>query len=109
MMESGARAGEVVAPELDDVDAGAGTATIRRGKGGKGRVVPFGPHTALAIDRYMRLRTHHRLANTPALWLGDWGQDVQLWRAAQGVGGACDGRGYHRFHPHLMRHTAAHR
>jgi integrase/recombinase XerD len=38
MMESGARAGEVVALELDDVDAGAGTATIRRGKGGKGRV-----------------------------------------------------------------------
>jgi integrase/recombinase XerD len=66
MLETGARAGEVVALEVSDLDLPAGTAIIRRGKGGKGRVVPFGPFTAQALDRYVRLRARHRLATTPA-------------------------------------------
>ena len=61
------RAGEVVALELDDVDLAQGTATVRRGKGGKGRVVPFGPDAVLALDRYLRLRRGHRLAALHAL------------------------------------------
>lgn len=36
-----------------------GVATVRRGKGGKGRVVPFGPYAALAVDRHLRTRTRH--------------------------------------------------
>ena len=51
-----------------------GLATVRRGKGGKGRVVPFGPDAALALDRYLRLRRGHRLADRPDLWLGDRGK-----------------------------------
>ena len=47
-----ARAGEVATLGLEDIDLKAGTAIVRRGKGGKGRSVPFGPNTALAIDRY---------------------------------------------------------
>src|SRR3954452_18872502 len=47
MLETGMRAGEVVALQLDDVDLGEGLATVRRGKGGKGRVAPFGPEAAL--------------------------------------------------------------
>jgi integrase/recombinase XerD len=109
MMETGARAGEVVALELADVDAGAGTAVIRRGKGGKGRVVPFGPHTALALDRYLRLRTHHRLASSPALWLGDRGKGFTYDALHQALGERAIAAGITGFHPHLMRHTAAHR
>lgn len=52
-----------------DVDLTRGLAIVRRGKGGKGRPVPFGPQTSRAIDRYLRLRRSHRLAGTPALWL----------------------------------------
>jgi site-specific recombinase XerD len=44
MTETGARAGEVIDLEVGDVDLNAGTALIRRGKGGKARRVPFGPH-----------------------------------------------------------------
>jgi len=73
MLETGARAGEVVALAVDDVNLAAGTAIVRRGKGGKGRSVPFGPQTARAIDRYLRVRRTHRLAKSPALWLGDRG------------------------------------
>jgi integrase/recombinase XerD len=109
MMETGARAGEVVALERADVDAAAGTAIIRRGKGGKGRVVPFGPHTALALDRYMRLRTHHRLATSPALWLGDRGKGFTYDALHQALGERAAAAGIVGFHPHKMRHTAAHR
>jgi integrase/recombinase XerD len=109
MMETGARAGEVVALERADIDAAAGTAIIRRGKGGKGRVVPFGPHTALALDRYMRLRTHHRLATSPALWLGDRGKGFTYDALHQALGERATAAGIVGFHPHKMRHTAAHR
>lgn len=83
MVETGTRAGEVVALQVPDVDLLAGTAVVRKGKGGKGRVVPFGAQTAQAIDRYLRVRRTHRLASTPALWLGDRGKDFNLRRAAQ--------------------------
>lgn len=109
MLETGARAGEVVAIERDDIDATAGTAIIRKGKGGKGRVVPFGPHTALALDRYLRLRTHHRLADSPALWLGDRGKGFSYDALHKALGERAAAAGIVGFHPHKMRHTAAHR
>lgn len=107
MSETGLRAGEVIGMQIGDVDLGQGVAVIRRGKGGKGRVVPFGPQTAAAIDRYVRMRRAHRLVATGPLWLGGGGQqfgyhglNIALKRRAQvaGITG---------FHLHLMRHTAA--
>lgn len=109
MVETGTRAGEVVALTVNDVDPKTGSAVVRRGKGGKGRIVPFGPQTGVAIDRYKRIRAGHLLAATPALWLGDRGKPFSYdglhktlkWRASLA--------GIDRFHPHLLRHTAAHR
>lgn len=109
MLETGARAGEVVALDVADVDLTAGTAIVRRGKGGKGRVVPFGPHTAKAIDRYKRLRTRHRLADTPPMWLGDRGKAFSYDALHKTLGERARAAGISGFHPHLLRHTAAHR
>lgn len=107
MSETGLRAGEVIAMSAADVDLQEGRATIRRGKGGKGRSVPFGPQTAAAIDRYLRARRSHRLSGTDPLWLGGGGQtfsyhglNIALKRRAAVAGIA-------NFHLHLMRHTAA--
>ena len=74
MVETGGRAGEVAVMKLSDLNLQAGIAIIRRGKGGKGRSVPFGAQTTQAIDRYLRARRAHRLAVTDALWLGDRGK-----------------------------------
>lgn len=109
MFETAVRAGEVVGMRMDDVDMSRGLAIIRRGKGGKGRIVPFGPHTGRAIDRYLRLRRGHRLSDRLALWLGVRGKpfayhglyDMLVRRAAAA--------GIEGFHPHLTRHTAAQR
>lgn len=109
MLETGARAGEVVALEVADLDLPAGTAVIRRGKGGRGRVVPFGPFTAQALDRYLRLRARHRLADTPALWVGDRGKGFTYDALHKALKQRADVAGITGFHPHKMRHTAAHR
>ncbi|NEW49958.1 tyrosine-type recombinase/integrase [Nocardia cyriacigeorgica] len=107
MAETGCRAGEVVGLEISDVDLSRGLAVVRRSKTGRGRLTPFGPQTGRAIDRYLRARRTHRLANTPTLWLGDRGKNLGyqglysalLYRA--GLAGIAN------FHPHRMRHTAA--
>jgi site-specific recombinase XerD len=109
MIETGARAGEVVALGVADVDLAAGTATVRRGKGGRGRVVPFGPRTAQALDRYLRVRRSHRLAGTPALWLGDRGKEFQYDGLHKTLGERARAAGIEGFRPHRLRHTAAHR
>lgn len=109
MLETGARAGEVAALRLDDVDLRQGIATVRRGKGGKGRVVPFGPKTAQAIDRYLRVRRSHSLAESPALWLGDRGKGFNYDGLHKTLKYRATLAGIRNFHPHRLRHTAAHR
>lgn len=109
MIETGTRAGESAALRLSGMDLINGRATIVRGKGGKGRTVPFGPNTGQAIDRYVRSRRTHRLAETDALWLGDRGKPFSYDGLHKALGERARAAGIDRFHPHLLRHTAAHR
>lgn len=107
MIETGARAGEVVAVTTDDVNLREGTVVIRRGKGGKGRTVPIGPQTVRSIDRYLRLRRAHRLADTPPLWLGDRGKGFGYDALYCTLVRRGELAGLQDFHPHILRHTAA--
>ena len=113
MFETGARAGEVAALKLDDVDldakGGMGQVTIRRGKGGQGRRVPIGPEAVGALDKYIRARRTHRLANTDALWLGGKGGTFGYDGLYRSLGLRAKRAGIEGFHPHRLRHTAAHR
>lgn len=108
MIETGARAGEVVAMTVSGTDLARGVATIVRGKGGRGRVVPFGPKTGAAIDRYLRLRKAHPLASTNTLWLGArQGRGFSYDALHKSLKMRADAAGVEGFHPHLTRHTAA--
>lgn len=109
MIDAGLRAGEVVSLEQGDVDLVNGTAIVRRGKGGKGRTVPVGPEAALALDRYLRLRRGHRLADRSALWLGDRGKGFTYDALHKTLRERATAAGIEGFHPHKMRHTWAHR
>lgn len=108
MAETGMRAGEVVGLQVDDVDLKRGLVTVRRGKGGKGRITPFGPQTATAIDRYIRSRRTHRLADTGKLWLGadNW-RDFNYFGLRHALQRRAEAAGIRDFHQHKMRHTAA--
>src|SRR6266508_20417 len=109
LTETGLRAGEVIALQTNDVDLGTGTLLVARGKGGKGRLAPFGPQTGRAIDRYLRLRRGHRLAATPALWLGDRGKGLTYNGLYRALAYRAELAGIKGFHPHVLRHTFAHR
>jgi integrase/recombinase XerD len=110
MAETGMRAGELIALELDDVDLIRGLVTIRRGKGGKGRIAPFGPQTARALDRYIRSRRNHRGADSNALWLGARTyQPLGAHGLRDALAARAGAAGISGFHPHVLRHTAASR
>ena len=106
MVETGARAGEVIALQTADVDLAKGLVTIRRGKGGKGRLLPVGAQTAQSLDRYLRARRQAGHGDNVALWVGRTGTfgyqalDQMLKKHARAAG-------IENFHAHLLRHTFA--
>lgn len=56
LLDTGVRAGELLAMNWDDVDIAAGTLIVRNGKGGKFRTVFVGRLTRRALRQYARLR-----------------------------------------------------
>lgn len=111
MFTTGARAGEVAAMAVDDLSlrSDPSTVTIRRGKGGKGRVVPLSVEVAASISKYLRARRSHRLAASPDLWLGDRGKGFSYDALHKTLAMRAEMAGVPGFHPHRLRHTAAHR
>lgn len=109
MLETGIRASETVALTVADVEPlRGGVVTIRRGKGGKGRTAPFSPQTATALDRYLRMRATHKLADTPTLWLGVGGTRRLAYHGLNDtLRDRAKTAGIAGFHLHLLRHTAA--
>lgn len=108
MAGTGLRRAEVASLLLDDVDLDNRIAAVRKGKGGRARMVRFDAATAAAIDRYRRARAKHQYAPLPALWLGKFGAltpkgipDILERRAQQA--------GINHVHAHRLRHTFAHR
>ncbi|MEU6267665.1 tyrosine-type recombinase/integrase [Saccharopolyspora shandongensis] len=107
LTESMVRADELGSMTISGTDVARGVALIVRGKGGKGRLVPFGPNAARALDRYLRVRRLHANAESDALWLGRAGYGFgyqALWamvkRRARMAGVA-------NVHPHRFRNTGA--
>jgi site-specific recombinase XerD len=109
MLETGMRAGEVVDLKVTDVDTGRGLVMITRGKGAKGRIAPFGPKTAVALDRYIRLRRQHADPDNPQLFVGAHIKTFSYWGLARTLRQRAREAGIEGFHLHLLRHTAASR
>lgn len=109
LLDTGIRRAELSTLRVVDVDRDAQLVTVI-GKGGKMRHVPYGAKTAEALDLYLRVRSRHRDARDPALWLnapdrargaiGNEGIRDMLIRRARIAG-------VENVHPHRFRHTAA--
>jgi site-specific recombinase XerD len=109
LLETGLRASELLGLVVDDVDTYGGMLVVRRGKGGAGRVAPFSPQAARSLDRYLRLRRRHRLAASPAMWLGHRGAGFGYDALHKALRTRAAAAGIPRFHVHVLRHTAASR
>jgi site-specific recombinase XerD len=108
MANAGLRAAEALGLTEADVSLRAGEAVVRRGKGGKGRRVAFGPETVRALDRYLRLRRRHPLAHTAPLWLPGAGRPTFGYQGlAAAIGARAQAAGIEGFTLHRLRHTWA--
>lgn len=107
MVETGCRAGELLAMTPEDIDVYRGVVLIRRGKGGTGRWAPFSPQTATAVDRYMRLRRAQHPADSGPLWVGGGGKSFGYHGLNRTLKIRAEMAGIKHFHAHLLRHTAA--
>jgi integrase len=94
---------------MADIDLDRRIAIVRRGKGGRGRIVPFSPQCAAALDDYLRARRRHPRAKlgSEALWLGESGRAFGYWALSSDLTRQGELAGIRDMHPHRLRHTAA--
>lgn len=106
LLDTGARRAELVDLKLAHVDLDLDVLLVL-GKGRRERALPYGHKTALALDRYLRVRVRHKDAHLPWLWLGLRGR-LTAWglvRMLERRGREAELPG---LHPHQFRHTFAH-
>jgi site-specific recombinase XerD len=105
MADAGTRATETVSLMLDDINLDD-QVVIVMGKGRRPRGVPIGNKTVASLDRYLRVRTRHRDAKLPDLWLGHAGP-IKDSGLRQILIRRSDQAGIPRLHPHALRHYFA--
>lgn len=106
--ETGARASELVALDVADVDLATCTALIRRGKGAKGRSARFSPATAAAVDRYIRARRASGNPDDGALFVSSaHARRISYRGMTDSLKHRAIKAGVVGFHVHRLRHTAA--
>ena len=108
LYSSALRVGELVALDLGDVDWRGGFASVRRGKGGRGRVAPVGRTALAALEKWRTARALFAKPEEEALFVSRSGarlgaRTVQTrlgaWAKAAGMPG--------RVSPHVLRHSCA--
>jgi site-specific recombinase XerD len=106
LYDTGVRAGELLGLSLADVDLRGRLAYVT-GKGSHVRAVKFGATTAVALDRFLRLRRGHRYADSESFWLGQRGR-FEYSALAVMLAKRSEQAGLSRVHAHQFRHSFAH-
>ena len=106
LLDTGMRASELVGLMVADLDHEQSVAHVV-GKGRRGRGVPYGLKSADALRRYLRSRSTHPAAQSPALWLGKKGA-LTTSGLAQLLERRATEANVAGVHPHRFRHTFAH-
>ncbi|MCG3205504.1 MAG: Tyrosine recombinase XerD [Elusimicrobia bacterium] len=104
----GLRVSELVNLKTDDVNFEEGFIRVRRGKGGRDRLVPFGKNFGDALQHYMGMRNKQRNIVSPHVFVSAKGKPIsrgtfwwllKRWANRAGIKG--------RVSPHQLRHSFA--
>ena len=105
---TGMRITELCSLEIRDVDLVQRIVQVRHGKGNKGRFSRFDAATGAAVDRYVRARGRHKLAETtPVLFISRFGPLGRKGAAAM-LTRRCELAGVAHINWHSFRHRFAH-
>ncbi len=104
-IDTGMRRQELARLNLADLDLEQNVALVL-GKGRRPRACPFGRRSAVALDRYLRIRSNHSQAYLDSVWLGKQGRlaETGIRNLVRARGEAA---GIQGLHPHQLRHTFA--
>ncbi len=103
LLSTGLRAAEIVALQAADIDWDKGLILIRRGKGGKFRVVPLGGKAEQALDKYL---AHRQRPDSPHVFLSEGGEPLTYSGLRMMLQRKGQQAGVHG-NLHKWRHTAA--
>ena len=106
---TGLRRSEAASLEVYDADMVRGVLWVRRGKGGRQRVVPLGSRAAAWLEQYLRESRPELLAgDTKALFVNDYGQPIPSDLVARKVSRYMEFAGLVKGGAtHLLRHACA--
>jgi site-specific recombinase XerD len=107
LADTGIRRSEAANLTVADIDLPSRTVSVM-GKGRRPRMVRFGPKTAQALDRYLRVRDAHARAEEARLWLGASGRRFTDEAIRQMLERRGEQAGV-KVHAHQFRHSFAHR
>lgn len=108
LVDCGLRRGELLGLRVEDLDLDQGLIHVHRGKGGARRVAPIGNAATAALDRYLRARARHKLADLEAVWLSGYGP-LTPSAVAKLLIDRCRAAGIAPLHPHALKHYSVHR
>lgn len=105
---SGIRRSELANLDLTELDTERGILTVRRGKGGKDRIVPLGERACAWVARYLRdVRPELLQADSPAVFLTDWSTRFEKDQLSALVARYMRAAGLSRGSCHALRHAFA--
>lgn len=104
LLDAGLRAAELCNLSIDDVDLDSGKLFVRKGKGGKGRIVYVGKAARKALWRYLSKR---KAKPTDPLLVTSDERPFDRDRLRQLLCNLGERAGVANLHPHRLRHTFA--
>jgi integrase/recombinase XerC len=104
---AGLRVSEAVALDWPDVSVDERLVRVRSGKGGKSRIVPFGPPAAAAIDALLRNLPPEGSDGARSLFRNHRGGRLSSRSARRITTDAGGEAGVAKVHPHALRHACA--
>lgn len=109
LYSSGLRRSELVHLQIDDVDVGRGLVTVRKGKGGKDRVIPIGERALAWLQRYLDDARADLILDSDdgSLFLSSWGGALGPNTVSALAKRYVDDAGVKKGSCHLFRHTMA--